>query len=47
VAPKLSVTPGRIHSPAPDLGQHSDEIYRSLLDFDSARIGDLRARGII
>jgi formyl-CoA transferase len=47
VAPKLSATPGGIHSPAPDLGQHSDEIYRSLLNFDAARIADLRARGII
>ena len=47
VAPKLSRTPGGIHSPAPELGQHSDEIYRSLLGFDSGRIADLRARGII
>ena len=47
VAPKLSVTPGGVHSPAPELGQHSDEIYRSLLNFDAARITDLRARGII
>jgi formyl-CoA transferase len=47
VAPKLSRTPGSIHSPAPELGQHSDEIYRSLLGFDMARISDLRARGII
>jgi len=47
VAPKLSRTPGSIHSPAPELGQHSDEIYRSLLGFDMTRISDLRARGII
>ncbi|MDP2323359.1 MAG: CaiB/BaiF CoA-transferase family protein [Gammaproteobacteria bacterium] len=47
VAPKLSATPGGIHSPAPELGQHSDEIYSSLLNFNPARIADLRARGII
>jgi formyl-CoA transferase len=47
VAPKLSRTPGGIHSPAPELGQHSDEIYRSLLGFDSGRLADLRVRGII
>ncbi len=47
VAPKLSLTPGSIHSPAPELGQHSEDIYRSLLNFDSARIADLRTRGII
>ncbi|MEO8443806.1 MAG: CaiB/BaiF CoA-transferase family protein [Gammaproteobacteria bacterium] len=47
VAPKLSKTPGGIHSPAPELGQHSDEIYQNLLKFDAARISDLRSRGII
>lgn len=47
VAPKLSRTPGGIHSPAPELGQHSEEIYRTLLGFDPVRIADLRARGII
>ncbi len=47
VAPKLSKTPGGIHSPAPELGQHSDEIYQNLLKFDAARISELRSRGII
>ena len=47
VAPKLSATPGGIRSPAPELGQHSEEIFRGLLDFDTARIEGLRARGII
>lgn len=47
VAPKLSATPGSIRSPAPELGEHSEEIYRSLLNFDAARMADLRTRGII
>lgn len=47
VAPKLSATPGTIRSAAPELGQHSEEIYRSLLAFDAAKIADLRTRGII
>ena len=47
VAPKLSATPGGIRSPAPELGQHSEEIFRGLLNFDTARIEGLRARGII
>ncbi|MBN8279281.1 MAG: CoA transferase [Gammaproteobacteria bacterium] len=47
VAPKLSRTPGGIRAPAPDLGQHSDEIYASLLGYDAARLADLRGRGII
>ena len=47
VAPKLSRTPGGIRAPAPELGQHSDEIYASLLGYDAARLADLRGRGII
>jgi len=47
VAPKLSRTPGGIRAPAPELGEHSDEIYRQLLGFDAARLKDLRDRGII
>ena len=47
VAPKLSATPGGIRSPAPELGQHSEEIFRDLLNFDTSRLEDLRTRGII
>lgn len=47
VAPKLSATPGGIRSPAPELGQHNDEIYRQVLDFSAGRIADLQTRGII
>ncbi len=47
VAPKLSETPGAVRTPAPELGEHSDEIYRTLLNFDDRRIADLRARGVI
>ncbi len=47
VAPKLSATPGGVRSPGPTLGQHNDEIYRGLLDFDEARIAELRETGII
>jgi formyl-CoA transferase len=47
VAPKLSATPGGIHSPAPELGEHNADIYGNLLGFDAARMADLTARGII
>ena len=47
VAPKLSVTPGRIRTPAPQIGQHNDEIYRGLLDYDDDRLAGLKERGII
>jgi len=47
VAPKLSATPGGIHSPAPELGQHTDQILGSLLGFDGAKLAALRSGGII
>lgn len=47
VAPKLSATPGSIRSPAPELGQHNDEIYLGLLGMDEARYAELKSRRII
>jgi formyl-CoA transferase len=47
VAPKLSATPGAIRSPAPDLGQHNDEVYRNVLGFDDVRLAELRERKVI
>jgi formyl-CoA transferase len=47
VAPKLSATPGGIRLPAPELGQHTDEILGSLLDFNTDRLAALHAQGVI
>jgi formyl-CoA transferase len=47
VAPKLSATPGAVHHAGPELGEHNDEIFRGLLGFDEAKLGDLRKRGIV
>ncbi|HSB78212.1 MAG TPA: CoA transferase [Candidatus Methylomirabilis sp.] len=43
---KLSRTPAAIHRPAPQLGQHTEEILASL-GYAPATIEDLRARGVI
>lgn len=47
VAPKLSNTPGRIVSSAPELGEHNQAIFEELLGLDPARLHALAARGII
>ena len=47
VAPKLSESPGGIRGPAPEMGQHNDEIYRDLLGLDAAQIASLCARKVI
>jgi formyl-CoA transferase len=47
VAPKLSATPGVIRTPAPELGQHNDEIYRDLLGMSPERYTQLKAQKVI
>jgi len=47
VVPRLSDTPGEIRWLGPDLGQHNDDIYGTLLDLGQDRRDDLAARGVI
>jgi CoA:oxalate CoA-transferase len=44
---KMSETPGAIEMPAPKAGEHNQEVYSSLLGFDSEQLGKLRAEGVI
>lgn len=47
VFPKLSATPGRVRSAGPELGEHNDDIFRTLLGLDDAAIAGLAERGVI
>ena len=42
VAPKFSLTPGKVRSPAPMLGQHNQEIYQGLLNYSEEKIASLK-----
>ena len=44
---RLSETPGAIRTPAPLLGQHTDEVLRDRLGFDDEEIARLRRAGAI
>jgi crotonobetainyl-CoA:carnitine CoA-transferase CaiB-like acyl-CoA transferase len=44
---KLSATPGAIRSAPPSLGQHNDEVYRTLLGYPRERICEMERAGVI
>ena len=44
---RLSETPGRVRLPAPEFGQHTEEILLDLLGYDWEKITDLRERKVI
>jgi CoA:oxalate CoA-transferase len=44
---RLSETPGRVESPAPLLGEHSEEVLRTVLGYGQDRIEALKAQGVI
>lgn len=44
---KLSETPGRVRRPAPNLGEHTDDILSDLLELGSDEIDELRTEGVL
>jgi formyl-CoA transferase len=47
VVPKLSDSPGRVRHVGPELGEHTEDIYRDLLGLDDGAIASLRSAGVI
>ena len=44
---RLSKTPGSVRTPAPMIGEHTDEVLRDLLGLGADKIADLRAAGVL
>jgi CoA:oxalate CoA-transferase len=44
---KLDGTPGSLSTPAPGLGQHTEEILKSILKFEDSRLEDLKKSCVI
>ena len=44
---RLSATPGAVRAPAPELGQHTEEVLLEVLGFEWEQIGRLREQGVI
>lgn len=47
VVPKLSLTPGSIAAPGPDLGEHTEVLLRQILGLSDEAIASMRSNGIV
>ena len=47
VIPRLSETPGRIETLGPRLGEHTEEVLKSVLGVSDAEIASLRKKRVI
>ncbi len=47
VAPKMSETPGKVWRGAPTLGQDTEDILKTILGYDDAKIADLKEKKLI
>jgi crotonobetainyl-CoA:carnitine CoA-transferase CaiB-like acyl-CoA transferase len=47
IVPKMSKTPGKVWRGAPTMGQDTDNILKTLLGYDDAKIKDLREKKLI
>jgi crotonobetainyl-CoA:carnitine CoA-transferase CaiB-like acyl-CoA transferase len=47
IGPKLSLTPGKIRSAAPLMGQHNPEVYQGFLCYSREKLAQLKEKGII
>jgi formyl-CoA transferase len=47
VIPKLSLTPGKVESTGPSLGEHNEEIFKGLLSLKQYDLNSLKMEGVI
>ena len=47
IAPKMSVTPGKVWRGAPSMGQDTEDILKTILGYDEAKIAELKEKNLI
>ena len=47
IVPKMSGTPGHVWRGAPSLGQDTDNVLKTILGYDDAKIAELKEKGLI